>query len=204
MQVWWDSYIGSVGLWKICMFSDLSNQNFPSPSYWWVLTHWGWDKIATFTRRHFRMHFFLIENVWISNTEWSLFLWVQLTILQHWFSSTVQIMAWRQIGDNWQTIIWTSGGLSSWRIYVSLGLSELKLVRVIVGPMAFDCHDWKLTIYQWCQPFCIYRTRSVFHIKNLCSLLVFSKSVFWWCPESVFWSFSCIQLQISIALSIRN
>ena len=54
---------------------------------------------------------------------------------------------------------------------------------------------------QWCRPFCIYRTRSVFHIKIcvLCSVLVFSKSVFWWCPESVFWSFSCIQFQISIA-----
>ena len=39
---------------------------------------------------------------------------------------------------------------------------------------------------QWCQPFCIYRTHSVFGIENLCSVLLFTKSVFNWWPESVF------------------
>ena len=32
----------------------------------------------------------------------------------------------------------------------------------------------------------LYRTRSVFNIKNLCSVLLFSKSVFYGCPETVF------------------
>ena len=41
----------------------------------------------------------------------------------------------------------------------------------------------------WCQSFCIYRTCSVFHLRNLCSVLFFSKSVFYWWPESVFFSF---------------
>ena len=52
-----------------------------------MLTHWGRDKWTPFRRQLFQMHFLewrCMYFEWI-RFHWSLFLWVILTIIQHWF-----------------------------------------------------------------------------------------------------------------------
>ena len=77
-----------------------------------MLPHWGWDKMADIFQTTFSNAFSWMKMLALCiQFDWSFFLKVQLTILEHWF-----ILAPRS---------WTNDGLVCWCIYVSLGLNEL-------------------------------------------------------------------------------
>ena len=80
-----------------------------------LLAHWGRDKMAT----NFQT-IFLNENVWIS-IRISLKFVLQFPLNNE--PALVQIKAWHL--NRWQAIIWTNDGLFHWRIYASIGFSEL-------------------------------------------------------------------------------
>ena len=84
------------------------------------LTHWGQDKMAAVSQT-------LFSNAysWIKMYEfrlkfhWSLFLRFQLTSLQHWFRYWLgAVQATSHYLNQWWLVYW--------RIYASLGLSELR------------------------------------------------------------------------------
>ena len=51
-----------------------------------ILAHWGQDKMSSFHRRHFQVHFLTKKiAVFRFKFHWNLFLRVQLTISLHWF-----------------------------------------------------------------------------------------------------------------------
>ena len=52
------------------------------PTHKDLLTHWGPDKMAVVSWRHFQMHF--LQWKWLK-IHWSLFLRFELTIFQQWF-----------------------------------------------------------------------------------------------------------------------
>ena len=64
--------------------------------------------------------------------HWSLFLWVQLTISQHW-------LAWRQ------AIIWTNADPVHWRIHASLGLNELNALNIQYRGWEYITHRLQYT-----------------------------------------------------------
>ena len=84
------------------------------------LTHWGRDKMAVVSQTTLSNAF-----SWMKMLEfrlrflWSLFLRVQLTIIQHWFR---QWLGAGQATSHYLNQWW----LVYWRIYASLGLNELK------------------------------------------------------------------------------
>ena len=76
-----------------------------------TLTHWGQDKMANIFQTTFSNAFSWMKMYNFSfRFHWRLFLRVQLTKYQHWFT---------------YAIIWTNVGLVYWRICTSLGLNEL-------------------------------------------------------------------------------
>ena len=114
-----------------------------------------------------------------------------LPIRPRWFHTFCLPMCWATQGWSWgHVMMWARFGSQgstavNWHSrYSGTRYSGTWLYLAVMLPISW-------MPISWCLPFCIYRTHSVFHIKNLCSVLVFSKSVFW--------SFSCIQFQISIA-----
>ena len=109
------------------------SMQMPIHKPYYVLTHWGRDKMAVIFQTTFSSGF-----SWTKMYEfrlkfhWSLFLRVQLTIFQHWFRY------WLGAGQA------TSHFLNQWwliyrRIYASLGLNEL---TTLVGyTMSCSRHD---------------------------------------------------------------
>ena len=54
--------------------------------YFWLLTHWGRDKMAAFSQTTFSNAFSSMKMFEFRlQFHWSLFLWFELTILRHWF-----------------------------------------------------------------------------------------------------------------------
>ena len=84
------------------------------------LTHWGRDQMAAISQTTLSIAFSWMKMLEFRlNFHWSLFLRVPLTIFQHWFRSWLG------------AVQATSHYLNQWwlhyrRIYVSLGLNELK------------------------------------------------------------------------------
>ena len=81
------------------------------------LTQWGWDKMQRVLSNAFSSMKMLEFQLKI---HWSLFLWVQLTISQHWFK-------WWLVTDQVTNHYLNQCWLEYQRIYVSLGLNELKM-----------------------------------------------------------------------------
>ena len=84
-----------------------------------ALTHWGRDKMDVISQTTFSSAFCrtkMFELRW--NFHWNLFLWVQLTIFQHWFR---QWLGADQATSHYLNQWW----LDYWRIYASFGLNEL-------------------------------------------------------------------------------
>ena len=86
-----------------------------------LLTHWGRDKMAAIFRTTFsnRFSWMKIYQLWLS-FHWSLFLWVQLIIFQHWFRYWLGV---DQATSHYLNQLW----LVYWLIYPSLSLNELTL-----------------------------------------------------------------------------
>ena len=83
------------------------------------LTHWGRDKMAAVSQTMFSNAFSCMKMYEFRiKFHWSLFLWFQLTIYQHWFRYWLgAIQATSHYLNQWWLI--------DWRIYASLGLNEL-------------------------------------------------------------------------------
>ena len=103
-----------------------------------MLTHWGRDKMAAIFQTTFSNAF-----SWMKMFEfrlkfhWSLFLWFQLTIFQHWFRYWLgAVQATSHYLNQWWLIYW--------RIYASLGLNELSHIWSDI----FDQSFWKINYYR--------------------------------------------------------
>ena len=93
------------------------------------LTHWCRDKMAAILRTTYSNAFSWAKmyEFWLKS-HWTLFLSVQLTIFQHWFRKWLGAC---QATSHYLNQWW----LAYWRIYVSLGLNELKVGPDRVLPM---------------------------------------------------------------------
>ena len=85
-----------------------------------MLTHWGRDKMATVSQTTLSNAFSWMKMLeFLLRFHWSLFLWIQLTIFQHWFREWLGAgQATRHYLNQWWLVYW--------RIYASLGLNELR------------------------------------------------------------------------------
>ena len=101
---------------RICKYIFMFSQKNITPE---GFTHLPWDKMAAIPRKIFANVFSWMKSFlfWLK-FYWSLFLRVQLTINQHWFSGLAL--------NRWQAIIWTNVDPIHWRIYAALGGDELK------------------------------------------------------------------------------
>ena len=91
-----------------------------------VLTHWGWDKMATISQTTFSNTFIWMKmfEFWLK-FHWSLFLGVQLTIFQHWFR-------WWLGADQATSHYLNQWGIIYRCIYASLGFSESNCIQMIL------------------------------------------------------------------------
>ena len=85
------------------------------------LTHWGRDKMAAIFQTTFSNAFSSMEMIEFRlKLHWMLFLRVQSTISQHWFRKWLgAVQATSHYLNQWFLVYW--------RIYASLGLSELRI-----------------------------------------------------------------------------
>ena len=82
------------------------------------LTHWGRDKMAAVSQTTLSNAFSWTKTEFRFKFHWSLFLRVQLAIIQHWFRKwLVAGQATSHYLNQWWLVYW--------RIYASLGLNEL-------------------------------------------------------------------------------
>ena len=87
---------------------------------WVHLTHWGWDKMAAISQTTFSNAFSGMKMYEVRiRFHWSLFLRLEITIFQHWFR-------WWLGADQATSHYLNQWWLAYWRIYVSIGLNELK------------------------------------------------------------------------------
>ena len=84
-----------------------------------LLTHWGWDNMATIFQTIFSIAFSWMKMYVLQlKFHWSLFLRVQLTIFQHWLGWWLGA---NQVTSHSLNQWW----LVCWCIYTSLSLNEL-------------------------------------------------------------------------------
>ena len=119
----------------ICMGNSMCREMDVIP-----LTHWGRDKMAAIFQTTFSNAFswMKMNKFWLRFHR-SLFPRVQLTIFQHWFRYWLGAI---QVTSHYLNQWW----LVDWRIYASLGLSELMIM------VTRFC--WSDGIIQNCQLFC--------------------------------------------------
>ena len=114
----------------------------------WILTHWGRDKMAAISQTTLSNPFSWMKIFEFRITfHWSLLLWFQLTIFQHWFRWWLGAdQATSHYLNQWWSVYW--------RIYASLGLNELS---------AHECtQNVHLTFVSWARYLC--DRRALFYI----------------------------------------
>ena len=93
-----------------------------------VLTHWGWDKMDAISQTTWSSAFSSMKMFEFRlKFHWSLFLRVQLTIIQHCIRERLGTV---QVTSHYLNQWW----LVHWRIYASLALNELTTIT--------DCFPW--------------------------------------------------------------
>ena len=93
------------------------------PHILFVLTHWGRDNMAAVSQTTLSNAFSWMKMLEFRlRFHWSLFLRVQLTIIQHWFRKWLGA---GQATSHYLNQWW----LVYWRIYASLGLNEFNTTR---------------------------------------------------------------------------
>ena len=91
-----------------------------------LLTHWGRDKMDAISQTTCSSAFSWMKMFdFLLKFHWSLFLRVKLTKFQHWFTKWLGAgQATSHYLNQWWSVYW--------RIYASLGLNELIVLRVLV------------------------------------------------------------------------
>ena len=98
-----------------------------------IKTHRGRDKVAAISQTTLSIAFSWMKMLQFRlNFYWSLFLRVKLTMLQHWFRYWLgAVQATSHYLNQWWLVYW--------RIYVSLGLNELRATGWILPGVSGDC-----------------------------------------------------------------
>ena len=105
---------------------QLTKDTSRGPVHWvkFILTHWGRDKMdAIFQTTFSNWYYWMKMYEFRLKFHWSLFLKFQLAIFQHWFR-------WWLGADQATSHYLNQWWIVYWRIYASLGLSELKAMLV--------------------------------------------------------------------------
>ena len=130
----WCHQVASHSL-NYCSTSFLLLYGIISQTWVNILTHWGLDKVVAIlqTKLSNTFSWMKILEFWL-NFHWSLFLWVQLTIFQHWFRQWLDA---NHATSHWLNQCW----LVFWYIYASLGLNELRheRTRIFLADNIFKC-----------------------------------------------------------------
>ena len=93
-------------------------------SYGDILSHWGRDQIDAISQTTFSNAFWRMKKDELRlGFHWNLFLRFELTIFQHWFRK------WLGAGQGTNHYL-NQWWVIHWRIYASLGLNELIMIKV--------------------------------------------------------------------------